>query len=81
MITVLLNGPIPPPPGSAQCANRLLGRLPRRVDGERGRADTRSPLESTMSTATLPFQPSTMSEAQIAAISYLARYSVATHML
>ena len=32
-------------------------------------------------TALLPFQPSTMSTAQLAAVSYLARYSGRTHRL
>ncbi|SOC51107.1 site-specific integrase [Ornithinimicrobium cerasi] len=33
------------------------------------------------STAALPFQPSSMSPAQLAAVSFLARYSGATHRL
>lgn len=36
---------------------------------------------TTSSTATLPFQPSSMSPAQLAAVSFLARYSEATHAL
>ena len=36
---------------------------------------------TTSSTATLPFQPSSMSPAQLAAVSFLARYSGATHAL
>lgn len=36
---------------------------------------------TTSSTATLPFQPSSMSPAQLAAVSFLARYSGATHVL
>ena len=36
---------------------------------------------TTSSTPTLPFQPSSMSPAQLAAISFLARYSGATHAL
>jgi hypothetical protein len=36
---------------------------------------------TTTSTKALPFQPSSMSSAQLAAVSFLARYSGATHAL
>ena len=36
---------------------------------------------TTSSAAALPFQPSSMSPAQLAAVSFLARYSGATHVL
>ncbi|WP_151526997.1 site-specific integrase [Serinicoccus kebangsaanensis] len=36
---------------------------------------------TTSSTASLPLQPSSMSPAQLAAVSFLARYSAATHAL
>jgi site-specific recombinase XerD len=58
--------------------------MPRRVGGEHGRgsADS-SPREAMMATTTLllPLQPDTMSAAQLAAVSYLARYSGPTHRL
>jgi integrase/recombinase XerD len=59
---------------------------PRRVDGEHDQAPSMSPCEAIMSTtarsaALLPFQPSSMSPAQLSAVSYLACYSGATHAL
>src|SRR5690606_13871169 len=60
---------------------------PRRASGgHRLRPQPRSPQEATMFTTTtagtvLPFQPSSMSPAQLAAVSFLARYSGATHAL
>src|SRR5699024_6306579 len=78
---------VPPRPDEALVGVASLSSEPRRC---LRRASTgpvsRSPRESTMSatsnsTASLPFQPSSMTQAQLAAISYLARYSGATHHL
>jgi integrase/recombinase XerD len=58
--------------------------MPRRSCGEHGwgSADT-SPREVIMPATTLmlPFHPDSMSPAQLAAVSYLARYSGSTHLL
>jgi integrase/recombinase XerD len=54
-----------------------------RVCGERGAGPTRIAAEANMSVTTtlLPLQPDAMTPAQLAAVSYLARYSGHTHAL
>ena len=59
-------------------------RVPGRVGGGRGWARrlvaARGDSMSAPTTTLLPFQPATMSTAQLAAVSYLARYSGRTHL-
>jgi Phage integrase, N-terminal SAM-like domain len=64
-------------------AYRRTIRTPRRACGEHGLGSAAmSPREAIMATTTLlALQPNAMSPAQLAAVSYLARYSLSTHRL
>jgi len=75
---------LPPWPRSAHWTSVDAVLVPGRVGCRRGWPSVRSPREVTpMSgpTTLLPFQPATMTGAQLAAASFLARYSGRTHSL